>query len=299
MSHFWSLKRKIFLSVAVILILLNIYTWKEVFVLASPRYLKVDILDVGQGDSIFIETPKMHQILIDGGPNSAVLEKLAKLLSVFDKSLDVVILTHPDQDHLMGLLHVLQRYKVDYILWTGIKRDGGNYQKWLELLSEKQKEGSKILIVNLNTKIKSGSVLIDVLNPLENLEGKYFTKKGNDTGIVSRLIFGESSFLFTADISSKVEQAIINLSAQAGNKFDLASDVLKVPHHGSKYSTSEEFLKTVNPQVSVISSGKNPYGHPTQEVLQRLEKFGIKTFRTDKDGDIEIISDGNNFKIKN
>ena len=287
-----TLKRKIFLGLIAIFILLNFFVWKEVFALNGPHYLKVDVLDIGQGDSIFIETPNMRRILIDGGPDSAVLGKLSKRLPFWNKSLDVVILTHPDQDHLMGLLSVLKKYKIDYILWTGIVRDGGNYQKWLELLAKKQKQGSKIIIADVNTKIISGNVFVDTFNPVENLEGRYFGKISNDTGIVSRLLYGKNSFLFTADVSSKVEEGIVR------DNINLASDVLKVPHHGSKYSSSEQFLQAVNPKIAVISAGKdNTYGHPTQDVLQKLQKFGINIFRTDRDGDVEIISDGENIKI--
>ena len=287
-----TLKRKIFLGLIAIFILLNFFVWKEVFALNGPHYLKVDVLDIGQGDSIFIETPNMRRILIDGGPDSAVLGKLSKRLPFWNKSLDVVILTHPDQDHLMGLLSVLKKYKIDYILWTGIVRDGGNYQKWLELLAKKQKQGSKIIIADVNTKIISGNVFVDTFNPVENLEGRYFGKISNDTGIVSRLLYGKNSFLFTADVSSKVEEGIVR------DNINLASDVLKVPHHGSKYSSSEVFLQAVKPKFAIISVGKdNTYGHPTQDVLQKLQKFGINIFRTDRDGDVEIISDGENIKI--
>src|SRR3989338_164271 len=299
MSNFLTLKQKVFLGVIGILFLLNIFVWKEVFILAGPHYLKVDILDIGQGDAIFIETPDMRHILIDGGPDLAVLGKLAKLLLFFDKSLDVVILTHSDQDHLMGLLSVLQKYHVKNILWTGIARDGGNYQKWLELIEKQKQKGSNIVIADLHTKIKSGEILIDILNPIENLEGRYFNKTTNETGIVSRLIYSKKSFLFTADVSSKTEQQIIDLSRQAGSKVNLSSDILKVSHHGSKYSSSEEFLQAVHPSFAVISVGKdNSYGHPTPEVLQKLQNFGIKILRTDQNGDVEILSDGENLKIK-
>lgn len=288
----FSLKRKIFLLLISVLFLLNIVAWKEVFVLAGPHYLKVDVLDIGQGDSIFIETPSMRHILIDGGPDSAVLGKLAERLPFFDKSLDVVVLTHPDQDHIMGLLSVLQKYKVKYIVWTGMVRGGANYEKWIELISKKQKEGSSVVIADVTTKIQSGGVLINTLNPLENLEGKFFDKTDNDTGIVLHLLYGKNTFLFTADTSSKVEEELVL------NNAPVASDVLKVSHHGSKYSSSETFLRAVNPKIAVISVGKNnPYGHPTEEVLQRLQNFGITMFRTDQDGDVKIFSDGNNLRV--
>ncbi len=292
MENFLTTKQKIFLSFIFGLFLLNIVAWQEVFVLAGPHYLKIDVLDIGQGDSIFIQTPSRRTILIDGGPDSLVLEKLANRLPFWQKSLDMVVLTHPDQDHIMGIFSVLQKYKINYIVWTGMVRDGANYQRWIELLAQKQKEGSKIIIVDANTDIFSGGAFIDVLNPLENIEGKYFGKTGNDTGIVLRLMYGDDSFLFAADTSSKIEQALID------RKVNLASDVLKVGHHGSKYSTSEAFLRAVNPKIAVISVGAhNTYGHPTQEVLQKLQKNGINILRTDEDGDVELVSDGQNIKV--
>ena len=206
MSNFLSFKRKIFLFLIGILFLLNVFAWKEIFISEDPRYLKVDVLDVGQGDSISIETPERRHILIDGGPNSSVLQKLAKLLPFWDKHLDVVILTHPDADHVMGLIYVLQKYKVDYIVWTGIVRDGGNYQKWISLLEKQKKQGAKTIITKLNQQIKNGNILIETLHPFEDLTGKFFSKQDNDTGIVSRMTFGKNSFLFTADISNLAEK---------------------------------------------------------------------------------------------
>ncbi len=285
------MKKKIILFLITILFLLNIFTWHEVFVLAENSNLKVDFLNIGQGDSVFIETPQLHQIIIDGGPGSVVLEKLQKLMPFHDRTIDMVILTHPDKDHIEGLLRVLQRYKVDYILWTGIVRDGAIYQKWLSLLKKSEKQGTKIIKAKFGQEIKAGNVVIYTLHPFEDLTDKDFGNKGNDTGIVSHLIFGKNTFLFTADISSDLEKELV------GKGINLKSDVLKVAHHGSKYSTSDEFLKNVIPKIAVISVGKNSYGHPTPETLQRLENFGIYVLRTDKDGDIKIISDGNNLKV--
>ncbi|OGZ64170.1 MAG: hypothetical protein A3A98_04290 [Candidatus Staskawiczbacteria bacterium RIFCSPLOWO2_01_FULL_40_39] len=287
------MKLKFSLAFIGILAVLNVFAWQEIFILSSHNYVRVAVLDIGQGDSIFIETPSMRHILIDGGPDSKVLEKLQKFIPFWHRSLDVVVLTHPDADHVTGLLYALQKYRVGYIVWTGIVREGGNYQKWTELLSASEKKGTKVIKAQLNQKIVNGDVAIDILHPFEDLTGRIFGKQGNDTGIVSRLLFGKNSFLFTADISSNVEEQMID------KKIDMASDVLKIGHHGSKYSTSEAFLKAVNPKIAVISVGKkNPYGHPTSEVLQKLQNFGIKIFRTDQNGTIEMLSDGENIKIE-
>jgi len=286
------MSKKIIISIAVFLFFLNIFCWREVFVLTSNHNLIVNFLDVGQGDSVFIQTPEDHQILIDGGPDSSVLKKLSLLMPFWDKSLDLVILTHPESDHMQGLLSVLQAYRVDYILWTGVERNTPEYNAWISVLKKQNELGTKIIIADSNQEIKAGDVLIDTLYPLENIEGKELKNTSNDSCVVSKLIFGENSFLFTGDISSAAEKDLVD------NKSDLHSDILKVAHHGSKYSSSDVFLSAVSPKVAVISVGaKNTYGHPTPEVLQRLEKSGIKALRTDISGDVKMISDGNIINI--
>jgi competence protein ComEC len=286
------MKKKYLLLFAGFLFALNIFCWQEVFVLASSNDLKVVFFDVGQGDSAFIETPKRHQILIDGGPGSTVLSKLAKNMPFWDRTLDLVILTHPESDHMQGLLDVLQRYKADYILWTGIKRTSAEYNAWINVLKNQEKIGTKIISAESGQKIKIGPAVIDILHPLENLSGKE-PKNTNDTSVVSYLIYGSNSFLFTGDISNVAEKELI-VSIE---NIDL--DVLKVAHHGSKYSTSDIFLESVKPKIAVISVGKNSYGHPTPEVLQRLDDFEVKTLRTDQIRAITILSDGENLKIIN
>jgi competence protein ComEC len=193
----------------------------------------------------------------------------------------------------MGLLYVLQKYKVHTIVWTGMVRDGANYKKWQELLAKQKNQGAKIIIAQESKYLKNNNVVLSILHPSENLQDKFIGKEDNDTGVVSRLVYGKKSFLFTADVSSDVEEQMV------GEHVTLASDVLKVAHHGSKYSTSEAFLKAVNPRVAIISVGaNNTYGHPTAEVLQKISKFGITTFRTDRDGDVVVLSDGNNIQVK-
>jgi len=285
------MKRKYFLLIAGFLLTLNVFCWKEIFALTNNNYLSVNFLNVGQGDSAFIETPEMHQILIDGGPGSVVLSKIAKEMPFWDRSLDLVILTHPEADHMQGLLDVLQRYKANYILWTGVIKSAPEYDQWIKVLEKQEKEGAKILIAEQGQEIKAGDLKIDTLFPFKSLEGQRLTASANDTCVVNKLIYGKDSFLFTGDITSDTEKKLVDSGE------DIASDVLKVAHHGSKYSSSDLFLQAVSPKIAVIEVGKNSYGHPTPETLQRLENFGIKMFRTDKDGDVEFVSDGNSIKI--
>ena len=154
----------------------------------------MDFLNVGQGDSAFIETPENYHILIDGGPDSTVLLKLGKILPFWDKKIDLIILTHPESDHMTGLMDVLQKYKVDYILWTGVKKTALEYDKWINLLNAQKKIGAKIIIAQSGQEIKMGNVLIDTIYPLESLEGKEMKNTSNDSCIVSKLIFGKNSF---------------------------------------------------------------------------------------------------------
>lgn len=259
---------------------------------SKPSFLKVSFFDVGQGDAIFIQTPGKHQILIDGGPDSSVLEKLGRKMPFWDNTLDLIILTHPEKDHLFGLIEVLKRYRVENILWTGVVRENQLYEAWLNGINE---EGAKIKIAQAGQRVIFGSDskgFIDILYPLENLEGKKI-EKVNNTSIVTKLIFRKSSFLFTGDAEKLVERQLV----ERGSELD--SDVLKAGHHGSKTSTDPEFIKIVSPEVVIISDGKNnPYGHPHQETLDTLNKYAISVLRTDQFGDIEIFSDGKNLEIK-
>jgi len=291
---------KFLLFALVGLFFFNILAWWIVFDLSKPQFLEVNFFDVGQGDAIFIETPKRNQILIDGGPDSKILEKLGKEMPFWDRGIDSIILTHPERDHLAGLIDVLKSYKVENIIWTGIKREIPEAKEWENLI---EKEKARVFIANSGQKVLLPEGVIEILFPFENLEGEKF-ENSNDTSIVAELIFNKNSFLFTGDISKSTENDLVFSE-------NLNTDVLKVAHHGSKNSTSEDFLEKVLPKIAVISVGKkgdsnpdcdnkerNPYGHPNCEVLERLKNFGIKVLRTDIDGDIKIISDGERIMIR-
>jgi competence protein ComEC len=212
---------------------------------------------------------------------------LAREIPFWDKTIDLIILTHPEKDHIIGLLEVLKRYKVENVLWTGIVRDIPEYKEWLSLI---EKANVKIAKAGQKISCKNCKWKIEVFYPFESLKGMEF-EDSNNTSIVSKLIFGNSSFLFTGDIYKDVEESL------ALTSFDLNSKILKVAHHGSKTSSSEKFLERVSPEIAVISVGENEYGHPDKEVLEILEKYGIKTLRTDLEGDIKIVSDGKGQKL--
>ncbi len=286
------MQNKYYFVFILFLFVINVFAWQEVFALYDNN-LKFYFFDVGQGDSAFIKTSENHQIIIDGGPGSAVLEKISKIMPFWDKSIDIVILSHPEKDHMQGLLEILKRYKVDYIIQVGVLRNTDEFRKWQNVLEYQKKLGAKIINVKADDIILVGNSKIEILFPFENLAGKNMEKSSNEVCLVARLDYGENSFLFTGDIGEKTEKEMIL------NEKNIECDVLKVAHHGSKYSTSELFLENTNSDFAVIGVGKNSYGHPTSEVLQRLQNYDIKILRTDENKNIIFSSDGKNLIIKN
>jgi len=270
-----------------ILVLVNLAVWAEI---VQGNVLRVTFFSVGQGDSIFIETAQGHQILIDGGPNSTVVEKVAGELPFWDNSLDLVILTHPDADHLTGLVPVLEQFEVENVLWTGVEKETNIFASWIRVFKA---ENANNTVARAKQKIvwsQAPNTFMEIISPDEMTIQN--AKAVNDTSIVLILRHEENSFLFPGDISQAVEQELVNQGAR------MKASVLKVPHHGSKFSNTENFLEAVSPQVAVIQVGsKNRYGHPTEEVLERLANFGIPVLRTDLQGDILIKSNGKSISI--
>lgn len=247
-------------------------------------------LDIGQGDAILIKTPYGQNVLIDGGPDNSVIQRLGKNLPFYDRTIDLMILTHPDADHVTGLIEVLRRYKVKQVLYTGVVLDSPNYAEWLSVAEEKNVAmaiGQAGQVINLGD-----DLWLDILYP-EELFLNRTADDVNDTSIVVKLIYEDTSFMLTGDASIVVEQELIEDGA------DLEADVLKVGHHGSKTSTCIEFVQAVDPDYAVISVGlNNKFGHPNFRALSNLEKEGVEILRTDEMGDVVLVSDGEEVKIK-
>ena len=273
-----------------IVFVVAILSWVAVFASANSGRLEVHFLDVGQGDAIFIEMPDGRQILIDGGPNDKVVEKLNKYMPFWDRSIDIMIATHADADHLTGLVSVLEHYDVDTILWNGVFANTKIFKEWSDAAL---KEGAEILVAEYGMRFNlSDYAFFEILHPYIISEAGPGPASGgqNDYSLVVRFVYGDDSFLFTGDIERQSEYKIISSGVA------LKSDVLKVPHHGSKTSSSELFLENVEPKVAVIQVGRNNfYGHPYVAVLQRLKKYGIDTRRVDLEGDVTLTSNGNSF----
>ncbi len=253
--------------------------------------LHISFLDVGQGDAILIQQGN-QQVLVDGGPSpQAISLGLGKEMPFWDRTIELVILTHPSADHVTGLVEVLHRYKVKQVLYPDLDFKSDVYDEWLRLLEEKD---IKCTIAQAGQQIDLGEVVIRVLNPpIPLLTGTESDIDNN--GVVLHISMGKVSFLLTADIMWEAEFELIACRA------NLTSTVLKVAHHGSGTSTTPEFLAVVNPRLAVISVGEdNPFGHPTPEVMERLEeKLGSENiFRTDKQRTIEFITDGKRLWVK-
>src|SRR6056297_558166 len=262
----------------IILVWLNILLWTAVFGALNPG-LEVTFFDVGEGDSVFIETPRHYQIVVDGGPSSTtLLKKINQELPFWDRHLDLMVLTHPDKDHLAGLLPVFKYYEVEKVLWTGVVKETAIYQEWREVLEE---SGSEVIIAEEDQDLESPQVYFDVLYPFLSFNRQTFSDY-NGTSVVMKVVYQGGQFLLTGDISETIENKLIR------EEVDLQSDILKVAHHGSQSSTGRSFLNAVRPQMAVISVGENSYGHPDKAVLNRLKDYGITTLRTDQEGDIKI-----------
>lgn len=260
--------------------------WLALFTLPDGR-LHVSFLDVGQGDSILIESPSGHQILVDGGPGpAAVTSALGKATPFWDHSLDLVILTHPQDDHLSGLIGVLERYRVGLLLDSGEECASEACQRFWELVEGKEipywkAEGG------MRVELGEG-VRIEILHPPSALL-RGTPSDVNNNSVVLKVTMGRASFLLTGDIEEVGERALL-ASGQP-----LRSLVLKAPHHGSATSLTPPFLREVSPQLVIISVGENRFGHPAPETLAKLSS--LTTLRTDEEGAIEVVTDGERYWV--
>jgi competence protein ComEC len=274
------------------LLLVAVVVWSVALTMPDDR-LHVSFFDVGQGDSILIQTPSGQNILIDGGPDSQKINlELSERLPFWDRTIDLMVSTQPQADHVTGLVEVLQRYNVGQVLESGVSYDSSIYQEWCSFVEDK---GIEHDVACAGQEIDFGDgVKMEVLNPPAILWQETSDDVDNN-GVVLRLSWGNVSFLFTADIRADTELELIRQRA------NLKSTVLKVAHHGSDTSTSEHFLAAVDPEVAVICVGAdNPYGHPHQEIVDRLtDRLGEENvYLTSTNCTIEFITDGETLWVK-
>lgn len=244
-------------------------------------YLTLAVLDVGQGDAIYIESPTGIQVLVDAGVGGAVLQSLPAVMGLGDRSLDAVVGTHPDADHIGGFVELLPRYSVGAYIEPGITKDTATAKKVLALVDEHKI--TKVVARRGMTLDLGGGAVLTVLYPDRDVTN-IGSDKANEGGVVMRLTYGSTSALLMADVGAGVEAHLVALD-------DLDSDVLKVGHHGSRFSSSAAFVQEVSPDIAVISVGKNSYGHPTQQALTVLKNVGADVLRTDEQGTVVCTSD--------
>lgn len=249
--------------------------------------IEVSYLDVGQGDAAYIKVNDMD-ILIDAGPKSDV-DKLMKQLE--EKNIDdfeIIVATHPHEDHIGGMTKVLETYKVENFYMPKVTHNTKTFENMLKAV-EKQGLKVKILKAGVNIDIGEGA-LLETFSPINEPDDGNL----NNYSPIMKLTFGNNSFLFTGDAEKEVETEVLNKY-----KDKLNSDVIKFGHHGSSTSSSKEFIEAVSPSCGIISCGvDNSYGHPHKEILKLIQDMNIKSYRTDTQGQITVTSDGNNINIK-
>ena len=257
-----------------------ILTIRELSLLPNGN-LKLHILDVGQGDSILLLSPSGKNILIDGGPDTSVLEHLGTYLSFFDRTIDLLVLTHPDMDHITAFPDVLKRYQIGTIIITGIQKN--NAPRYESFLSQVVALHPSVVLTDPGQDIDiADGLILDIIWPPDSTA---ITKpsKANNTSVVIRALFGSESILLTGDIETKAETEILMSGA------DIRSNILKVPHHGSRTSSSTGFLLAIKPMLAIVSAGQdNQFGHPHNDVVERYNHFGIPVHNTAAQGTISM-----------
>lgn len=279
-----------------LLILILTSVWLAVFGTSKKDELHLIACDVGQGDAI-LATYNDVQILFDGGPNTSVLDCLSEHIPYWDNEIELIVLSHPQSDHLRGLIDVFDNYQVVNFLASSLDSSSQEYQV---LKSKVGGSGARVINPTTGMTIRLGKIYLDIVWPNDEFQekealvskegsvlGGYTTKRdSNDFSVVAILRLEEFDALLTGDIGPKVIDEIL----QTGEIADV--EYIKVPHHGSKNGLTKELLEASTPEIAVISVGKNQWGHPHGEVTELLNDKDIKTFRTDEMGNVEIITDG-------
>lgn len=276
-------------AIAILLVSVAVAAWHAVLGAGNSPLLHVYALNIGQGDAIYIRTPRGVDMLIDGGPGGRIIGELPKVMQPGDKHIDVVVLTHPHFDHVSGLERVLEQYDVAAIYTPSGMPPGEAADNFLRLA---RAEASSLGTLDAGDRlILDSEITFDVFLP----SGAAFletTKNPNEWSVVGKLTYGDASLLLTGDMERREELLLLRSDA------NLASDVLKVAHHGSAYASIAPLLDRIRPQYAVISVGKNTYGHPSTETVQRIAGSGAEIFRTDEYGTVHFASDGTRFWVE-
>lgn len=275
-------------SILAVLLVSTVLSFITVPALAGDGLLHIWFLDVGQGDAIFVQAPNGNQILIDGGPDNKVLQELGRIMPFFDHSIDILILTHPHADHLRGLIEVLKNYEVGKVLENKIPCDSPECLEWDKV---EQKSGTVQAEAGQIVDLGSGAELKVIYARQPDIRADA-AKNAHDYMLVTELKYSGEALLLMGDAEKNIEQALVANT-------DLRAQFLKIGHHGSKTSTTAQFLNAVKPVLAFMELGeRNQYSFPHPEVLKRLEDLGIKHYRSDIDGTVELVLDSENYKVE-
>mgnify|MGYP002335982708 CR=1 FL=1 len=261
--------------------------FKEVFRLIPDDKLHIYFCDVGQGDGIYVRTPDGLDILVDGGPDQKILSCLSEKMPLLDRKIEIIFLTHKQNDHLTGILAVLQKYEVGELIDSADYSENNLTRIWYQYL-KKYRVRIKTAQSGMNITSSDG-VSFSLLWPEDN----YFSSDPNEFSTSFTLKYGNFYGLFTGDLSYDAQDLLLTKNQEGLQNLTL----LKIPHHGSQKDLHTQFINHVSPRLAVISVGKNSYGHPGKKVLEFLESLHIKTFRTDQNGTIGIETDGKTFSV--
>ncbi len=259
----------------------------------GPPRLTLRVMDVGQGDSIYVRLPNNDDILIDGGPDDRVLQELGRALPLGEREIELLIISHNHADHIGGLINVLQHYKVDQIWLSGAIHTTDQYLNLLKVIKEQK---IPTTVVKAGSVSQRGETKLTVLHPPIDMTGQQPEDQHAAT-VVVKISWKDFCTLLTGDLNSDQEAAVIQAAESLHES--LGCKVLKVTHHGSAYGSSVAFLNAVQPEIGIISVGRhNLYHHPAPSLLERLGQFGINIYRTDQDGTVTITTDGTNYWTK-
>lgn len=271
----------------ILMLFLLVLVWLQM----PDKNLHLVFCNVGQGDSTLVSWGK-YQMLVDGGPDSSVLSCLGKNMPFWDRKIELIVLTHPEADHITGLIDVMKRYKVGRVIRSEIDNNTAEFREFMTVIGEKQIKVNKL---SMGSRFKMGEVGFKLLWPVKVLlPGKLGEGKVNlnESSIVLLGDYAKFNFLLTGDIGEKSEDVL-----RLTDKLERV-EVLKVGHHGSKFSSSIKFLEIVKPKLAVIEVGKNRFGHPSGEVLERLDVVGARIMRTDLDSMVRVVSDGEKWWVR-
>ncbi|PSO44901.1 MAG: hypothetical protein BRC22_01795 [Parcubacteria group bacterium QH_9_35_7] len=264
----------------------------------KQNYLKVVFMDVGQGDATYFQFKNGTQMLVDCSKDRRVLHALGKQMWFYDRTLDYLVVTHPDLDHYGGCIDVLERYRVKNIIYTGVRKSDSKF--WHSFWNRYKRENSNYITIAESKSMKISSSSLHFLYPNQDLSKnrKLPNSKeeisANNTSIVFKVNYLNSSLLMPGDAEHKLEQYLTKEYST-----DLQADVYKMGHHGSSGSSKPFFIKKIEPNHSIASAGKdNSFDHPSYRTIKRLKKVGSKIWRTDKDGDITVRIYKNDIKIE-